>query len=186
MLSSPLVPLKTAALFVTALALLSGCDKLNESPGFRSLLVGAEGLHQRSQRLVGGHEPLAREFSERDLSPNFRSNGSSNVADVGYQQHVLDRFANWALRVDGLVQRPLALPLAAEQLHGIEMQLRAHLTSIFDSIGEVRVLARGDRTEIRIQIPASLPPLPIQRTAEAWLQDNVGDSQAFDVELSNQ
>ena len=86
----------------------------------------------------------------------------------------------------GLPAVPLALPLAAEQLHGIEMQLRAHLTSIFDSIGEVRVLARGDRTEIRIQIPASLPPLPIQRTAEAWLQDNVGDSQAFDVELSNQ
>lgn len=85
----------------------------------------------------------------------------------------------------GLPADPLALPLTVEQLRGIEVQLRAHLTSIFDSIGEVRTLPRGDRTEIRIHIPASLPPLPIQRTAQAWLQDNFGGSQIFDVELSN-
>ena len=85
----------------------------------------------------------------------------------------------------GLPAVPLALPLAAEQLRGIEVQLRAHLTSIFDSIGEVRVLTRGNRFEVRIEIPAALPTLPIKRTAEAWLQDNFGNSQTFDVELTN-
>lgn len=85
----------------------------------------------------------------------------------------------------GLPALPLALPLAVEQLRGIEVQLRAHLTSIFDSIGEVRALAQGDRIEVRIQVPSSLPPLPIQRTAQAWLQDNLGAAQSFDIVLSN-
>jgi DMSO/TMAO reductase YedYZ molybdopterin-dependent catalytic subunit len=92
---------------------LAGCDKLNQNQGFRSVLESAENLHRRSQRLVGGHEPLAREFSEREMSPIFRANGSSNVADTGYQMHVLQGFVHWALAVDGLVRRPLALPLAA-------------------------------------------------------------------------
>ena len=105
---------------------LSGCDRLGDSPGFRTLLQGAEGLHQRSQRLIGGHEPLAREFSERDLSPSFRPNGSSNVADVAYQQHVIEHFANWALRIDGLVQRPLALPLTALQALPQREQITRH------------------------------------------------------------
>jgi DMSO/TMAO reductase YedYZ molybdopterin-dependent catalytic subunit len=106
--------------------ILSGCDRLNESPGFRSLLDGAETLHRRSQRLIGGHEPLAREFSEADMSPNFRSNGNSNVADVAYQQHVLEGFARWALVVDGLVRKPLALPLAALQALPQRAQITRH------------------------------------------------------------
>ena len=85
----------------------------------------------------------------------------------------------------GLPAEPLALPLTIEQLRGIEVQLRAQLNSIFDSIGEVRARENGDRIQVRIQIPASLPPIPIQRVAQAWLQDNLGASQAFDVELSN-
>ncbi|MCA9180815.1 MAG: hypothetical protein KDA51_05160 [Planctomycetales bacterium] len=85
----------------------------------------------------------------------------------------------------GLPAVPLALPLTAEQLRGIEMQLRAQLTSIFDSIGEVRAMSIGDRIQVRIQVPAATPPLPIQRAAQAWLQDNLGVSQAFDVELAN-
>jgi DMSO/TMAO reductase YedYZ molybdopterin-dependent catalytic subunit len=92
---------------------LSGCDRLNATASFRSVLESAENLHRRSQRLVGGHEPLAREFSEADMSPIFRANGSRNVADIGYQMHVQQGFARWALVVDGLVQKPLTLPLAA-------------------------------------------------------------------------
>jgi DMSO/TMAO reductase YedYZ molybdopterin-dependent catalytic subunit len=106
--------------------LLSGCDRLNANRGFRSVLESAETLHRRAQRLVGGREPLAREFAERDMSPTFRSNGNSNVADLGYQQHVLDGFARWALAVDGLVRRPLALPLAALQALPQREQITRH------------------------------------------------------------
>jgi DMSO/TMAO reductase YedYZ molybdopterin-dependent catalytic subunit len=106
--------------------LLAGCDKLNDSSGFRSALESAEALHRRSQRLVGGHEPLAREFSESQMSPNFRANGNSNVADLGYQQQVLAGFAGWALAVDGLVRKPLSLPLAALQALPQRAQITRH------------------------------------------------------------
>lgn len=104
--------------------LLSGCDKLSESAGFRSLLMGAQDLNRGSQRLLGGDDGLAREFSEKDMSPSFRANGNSSVGDAGYRQHFASSFAQWRLVVDGLVRRPLALPLAA--LHAIEQ--RAQIT----------------------------------------------------------
>lgn len=93
--------------------LLSGCDNLNSNATFRSTLEGSEGLHRRAQRLIGGHEPLAREYSPADMSPMFRSNGNRDVAEAGYQAQAQAGFAQWALAVDGLVKRPLALPLTA-------------------------------------------------------------------------
>jgi DMSO/TMAO reductase YedYZ molybdopterin-dependent catalytic subunit len=105
---------------------LAGCDRLNQSSRFRSILESAETLHRRSQRLVGGHEPLAREFSEREMSPVFRANGSRDVADAGYQMHVQQGFAQWALAVDGLVRRPLALPLAALMALPQRVQITRH------------------------------------------------------------
>lgn len=93
--------------------LLPGCDRLNDSEGFRSVLQQADTLHMRSQRLIGGAEALAREYSERDMSPVFRANGNVQVADSRWRRHAATGFADWRLTVDGLVERPLALPLAA-------------------------------------------------------------------------
>ncbi|MEZ5742238.1 MAG: molybdopterin-dependent oxidoreductase [Sphingomonadaceae bacterium] len=91
---------------------LTGCDALNDSSGFRGFLQGAEGLHMRSQRLLGG-QALAREFTEADMSPVFRANGNRGVMDPAYQRLLASGFAGWALRVDGLVNKPLSLPLDA-------------------------------------------------------------------------
>jgi DMSO/TMAO reductase YedYZ molybdopterin-dependent catalytic subunit len=104
--------------------LLSGCDRLSQSPGFTDVLLGVQDLNRGSQRLLGGRDGLAREFSEKDMSPNFRSNGNASVDDAGYRQHLATGFATWRLAVDGLVRRPLALPLSA--LHAIEQ--RAQIT----------------------------------------------------------
>ncbi len=92
--------------------LLPGCDKLNGSPAFRSLLSGAEGWHKGTQRLLIG-DSLAREFTEREMSPIFRANGSQSVEDAGYNAHAAQGFGQWSLMVDGLVRQPLALPLSA-------------------------------------------------------------------------
>ncbi len=92
--------------------LLSGCDALNASPGFRDGLSVAEGLTMRAQRLLMG-DALAREFSENQMSPDFRVNGSSRVADPAYRQLLGSGFAGWALQVGGLVKQPLSLPLDA-------------------------------------------------------------------------
>jgi DMSO/TMAO reductase YedYZ molybdopterin-dependent catalytic subunit len=92
--------------------MLAGCDKLTTNAGFRGILQSAEGLHMGSQRLLGG-QALAREFAESDMSPMFRANGNRTVADSAYRQFLAGGFAGWTLGVTGLVERPLALSLAA-------------------------------------------------------------------------
>jgi len=92
--------------------LLSGCDRLNASPGFRGLLQGAEQLHYRSQRLVAGGGALAREYGRADMSPLFRVNGNVRPKSPDYLAYALGNFADWRLVVDGLVARPLRLSLS--------------------------------------------------------------------------
>ncbi len=97
--------------------LLAGCDRLNQAEPFRALLQGAEDAHRISQRLAGGGA-LAPEFTTADLSPRFRSNGNRSAAgDAAWDRHAASSFAQWALRVDGLVLRPLDLSL--ETLKGL-------------------------------------------------------------------
>jgi DMSO/TMAO reductase YedYZ molybdopterin-dependent catalytic subunit len=91
--------------------LLGGCDRLNNSPRFRGVLRSAEKLTMNTQRLIGPRDALAREYGEADMSPIFRSNGTSNPGTPEYAQHLAQNFANWRLVVDGLVGRPLSIPL---------------------------------------------------------------------------
>ena len=92
--------------------LLGGCDRLSESPSFREVLGSAEGLTYRVQRLLGGRRTLAREFSADDLSPDFKVNGTHAPDTSAYAALQESGFADWRLRVDGLVVRPLDLSLA--------------------------------------------------------------------------
>lgn len=101
-------------------SLVAGCDRLNENPDWRGALQAAEGLTMSSQRLLVGREALAREFAPSQISRQFRANGTTHVADSAYRRHAAEGFARWALAVDGLVRRPLRLPLAA--LQGLEQR----------------------------------------------------------------
>jgi DMSO/TMAO reductase YedYZ molybdopterin-dependent catalytic subunit len=91
--------------------LLSGCDRLTHSESFRGVLRSAEKLTMGAQRVVAPRNALARVYSEADMSPIFRSNGTANPGTSEYAQHVAQNFANWRLVVDGLVARPLSIPL---------------------------------------------------------------------------
>jgi hypothetical protein len=91
--------------------LVSACDRLNQSPAVRGLLTEAADLHMPAQRLITGRDTLAREFTESQMSPNFRANGNTDPADPAYLRHLDTGFAQWALRIDGLVRQRLALPL---------------------------------------------------------------------------
>ena len=104
---------------------LSGCDKLNGDPAFRSALQQAGTWHEGAQRLIGG-QALAREYSAADLSPDFRINGSTDPGTGEYAAHVATGFANWTLRVDGLVRQPLALPLTALKAMQQRKQITRH------------------------------------------------------------
>jgi DMSO/TMAO reductase YedYZ molybdopterin-dependent catalytic subunit len=105
--------------------LLSGCDRFNASPTFRSILSLGEGANYRAQRLIG-RKAMAMEFSAKDLSPYFRPNGTTMPSDPTYQQHLASNFANWRLRVDGLVQRPLDLSLDALKSMPQRTQITRH------------------------------------------------------------
>ncbi|HEV2365688.1 MAG TPA: molybdopterin-dependent oxidoreductase [Caulobacteraceae bacterium] len=98
-----------AGLGATALA---GCDRLSASPSFQHFIGASEGLTMSAQRLLLSGQPLAREFSPRDLSPVFKANGSTAPTDPAYQALAAGGFAGYRLGVSGLVRRPLQLRLA--------------------------------------------------------------------------
>ena len=56
--------------------LLGGCDALSRSQWFPRMLRAGEGLSRRVQHAVTPRKSMAQEFSEADLSPSFRSNGT--------------------------------------------------------------------------------------------------------------
>jgi DMSO/TMAO reductase YedYZ molybdopterin-dependent catalytic subunit len=95
----------------------AGCSKVGDSAAFAGLVDGAEKLHRGAQRMIGGRQPMAREFTLADLSPDFRGNGNKDIDTDAYRAHVAAGFADWRLAVRGLVERPLSLTL--EQLRAL-------------------------------------------------------------------
>jgi DMSO/TMAO reductase YedYZ molybdopterin-dependent catalytic subunit len=90
--------------------LLTGCDRLSRSPTFQNVLDVAEHLTYRAQRSLVG-QSLAREFPPQDLSPMFRSNGTSHPRSDLYNSLLAGGFSDWRLQVGGLVRRPCDLAL---------------------------------------------------------------------------
>ena len=106
--------------------MLAGCDRLSSAPKFQSLIGSAESVTYRAQRLLLAGQPLAREFSEKDMSPVFRANGTTMPRDPAYQDMIGEGFANWRLRIDGLVARPASLSLADLQRLPQRTQITRH------------------------------------------------------------
>src|SRR6266702_855780 len=106
--------------------LLAGCDRLTNAPPFRRMLESAETLTYRSQRLLLGSGALAREFRESELSPVFRSNGTSFPDSDQYVRWLEGQFADWRLAVGGLVAKPLSLSLAALRAMPSRTQITRH------------------------------------------------------------
>ena len=69
---------------------------------------------------------MAQESSEADVSPDVRSNGSSNGSSAQYQEMLASGFANWTLRVDGLVELPQQLTLAQLRDLPVRTQITRH------------------------------------------------------------
>lgn len=91
--------------------LVAGCDAIGRSPAGTAILTGAEDVHRSLQRTIG-RDALAREFRPDQRSPRFRVNGTADPNNPEYSAHAANRFADWRIRVDGLVARPLDLSLA--------------------------------------------------------------------------
>jgi DMSO/TMAO reductase YedYZ molybdopterin-dependent catalytic subunit len=105
---------------------LSGCDRVASAPRFRSVLDAANSLTYRVQRLLIGADRLAREYSEADISPAFRPNGSTDPQDEGYRNLVGNHFADWRLKVHGLVEHELSLSLEELRALPARTQITRH------------------------------------------------------------
>jgi DMSO/TMAO reductase YedYZ molybdopterin-dependent catalytic subunit len=91
---------------------LSGCDKLSESTWFARVLGTGEKATRIAQKLVVPRRAMAQEFSESDLSPQFRSNGTSTPRNPAYIAMADKGFTDYRLDVGGLVERPMSFSLA--------------------------------------------------------------------------
>ena len=106
--------------------LLSGCDRLSESQGFLKALSTAEAGNFAIQRSLQGRMALAREFSAEDMSPIFKQNGTKMPDGDSYAAHVDSKFADWRLGIDGLVNAPQSLSMAAVMAMPKRTQITRH------------------------------------------------------------
>ena len=97
--------------------LLGGCDRLAGNESFKSLLAKADAPTDFALHALTPEDALVREFTEADLSPVFKANGSTNPQTPEYLAMVASNFADYRLQVGGLVATPLSLTL--EQLRGM-------------------------------------------------------------------
>ena len=100
------------ALGTAAALMMAGCDRLSRTDWFPKVLGTAERLSSGAQHLVTSRKSMAQEFSESDLSPQFRSNGTDTPESPQYRVLAARDFADYRLQVEGLVEQPIALSLA--------------------------------------------------------------------------
>jgi DMSO/TMAO reductase YedYZ molybdopterin-dependent catalytic subunit len=105
---------------------LTGCDRLSNAPQFQRFIGSAEGLSFHAQRLLLDHQPLAREFSPRDMSPVFKVNGSAAPSDPAYAALAFKDFVDWRLQIGGMVERPTAFSLADLRALPARSQITRH------------------------------------------------------------
>lgn len=85
-----------------------------------------EDLSRVTHRLLLRNNPLAREFTARDISRNFPAIGTTMPESDAYQRLLHGRFVEWRLPVGGLVDKPLSFSLADLQAMPSRTQITAH------------------------------------------------------------
>jgi DMSO/TMAO reductase YedYZ molybdopterin-dependent catalytic subunit len=119
-------PTRRQILALAAPALLAGCDKLSRNTGFtRGFLTTGEWLSYRVHRLIAPNA-MAREFSEAEMSPDFRTNGNTRPRSEDWARHQAEGFANWKLELGGLVRAETSWSLAELQAMPGRSQITRH------------------------------------------------------------
>jgi DMSO/TMAO reductase YedYZ molybdopterin-dependent catalytic subunit len=117
----------TRGLAAAGATLLGGCEgELSEQPWVKRILSSAETLTRVTQRALIPANALAREYEEADISTDFKANGSTDVDDDAYRAHAANGFADWKLRIGGLVEQPLELSLAELRAMPSRTQITRH------------------------------------------------------------
>jgi DMSO/TMAO reductase YedYZ molybdopterin-dependent catalytic subunit len=104
----------------------AGCEKLSRTEWFPKVLSAGEKLSSGAQHLVTSRKSMAEEFTEADLSPTFRSNGTASPNNPEYQALAANNFADWSLQIGGLVEKPMKLTLAELRAMPARTQITRH------------------------------------------------------------
>lgn len=114
-----------AGLAVAAGGTLAGCDALSNDETTVQVLKSAEALNNKLHRLLG-RRAMAQEFPASEIAPRFRPNGTTMPPGDEYAALLAKGFADWRLKVDGLVAQPLELTLAQLQAMPSRTQITRH------------------------------------------------------------
>lgn len=106
--------------------MLSSCDRLTQSSSFQRVLGAAQDWTRLSQRLLLSPGQLAREYKPSDISKVFKPNGTLNPGGPYYSASAADNFADWQLRIDGMVAHPMSLSLAELKKLPARSQITRH------------------------------------------------------------
>ena len=117
--------LKRAAAAAGA-SLLAGCDRLSNARWFRRTLETGEDANLFVQRLLLSPGKLAPEYSEAEISPWFKPNGSTDPGGKSYKAMAKKNFADWRLEVSGLVENPAKYSLADLRAMAARTQITRH------------------------------------------------------------
>jgi DMSO/TMAO reductase YedYZ molybdopterin-dependent catalytic subunit len=109
-----------------ATGLVAGCDRISDAPSLRWLLDFGQFMSRNVQRALLSRQPLVREYSEADITPDFPPNGTEQPAGVAYFQMMIANFASYRLTVDGLVAKPLSLSLDEIKAMPARTQITQH------------------------------------------------------------
>ncbi len=114
-----------AAVAGAGVGLLSGCEKLARNRDVVDVLKLAEPMNQSVQRFLTG-DRLAQEFSASMISPVFRPNGTIRPRTPEYLAVQANGFADYRLRIRGLVHTPLEFSIEALRAMPSRTQITRH------------------------------------------------------------
>lgn len=114
------------ALAVGTVALLTGCERLSENDGFKEVLGSSDKLTDKAFHALTPENALAQEFTEAEMSPYFKANGSVNPKTPEYLALLKNNFVDYRLKVFGLVEKPLALSLSEIRALPSRTQITRH------------------------------------------------------------
>ena len=108
-----------------ATTLLSGCQ-WTHSQGVQNFLSRTQYFTEAATELIGSSHDLAREYSQSDISPDFRKDGTVNPQNPAYQKLAANQFDDYKLPVTGLVENPASYSLAQIRAMPARTQITRH------------------------------------------------------------
>jgi DMSO/TMAO reductase YedYZ molybdopterin-dependent catalytic subunit len=116
----------TLAGFGGAGALIWNVNSLTLNPSFAQVSCAVEDWTRLSQRTLLLPGQFAKEYSAADISPTFKPNGTFDPGGDYYNAQVAQNFANWRLRIDGMVSHPLSLSVSEIRALPSRTQITRH------------------------------------------------------------